>query len=171
MRAAIMMLSLATGSAAFGGSIEPLDRLRWEHRALLVFSPGPADQRAARLDAHLAARDCEVRDRDLVVFRLPLGASGRLDKDVLTHDEVARLREVFEASDGAFIVVLVGKDGGEKLRTVEPPDLDDVFALIDGMPMRRSEMAARDRGCATDAPLTTGDVHQRHRDEDRAWSA
>ena len=44
-------------------------------------------------------------------------------------------------------MLLVGKDGGEKLRTTEVPDLAAVFGLIDGMPMRREEMRERGTSC------------------------
>jgi hypothetical protein len=42
--------------------------------------------------------------------------------------------------------VLIGKDGGEELRTAEP-SLHHIFALIDGMPMRRAEPVQRRRTC------------------------
>ena len=44
-------------------------------------------------------------------------------------------------------MVLVGKDGGAKLRTAEVPDLDALFDLIDGMPMRIAEMRRRGTPC------------------------
>ena len=59
------------------------------------------------------------------------------------------IRSQFRIRGGGFSVVLVGKDGGVKARYAKAPDLDDVFSLIDGMPMRRSEM--RERGLSCDA--------------------
>ena len=46
-----------------------------------------------------------------------------------------------------FSILLIGKDGGEKLRSHEIPDLDTLFALIDGMPMRPREMSANFSDC------------------------
>lgn len=40
----------------------------------------------------------------------------------------------------AFEVRLIGKDGGEKLRSATPVTMTAVFALIDSMPMRQAEM-------------------------------
>jgi hypothetical protein len=40
-----------------------------------------------------------------------------------------------------FTVVLVGKDGGEKMRETSPIALKTLFSTIDEMPMRRAEMA------------------------------
>ena len=38
------------------------------------------------------------------------------------------------------IAILVGKDGGVKLRQNAQVKLNDIFALIDAMPMRQEEM-------------------------------
>lgn len=43
----------------------------------------------------------------------------------------------------AFSVVLIGKDGGEKLRRTTPLAPADLFALVDAMPMRQAEMRER----------------------------
>jgi Domain of unknown function (DUF4174) len=40
----------------------------------------------------------------------------------------------------SFTVILIGKDGGEKYRSARPITSTQLFALIDAMPMRRSEM-------------------------------
>jgi hypothetical protein len=79
------------------------------------------------------------------------GAAFR-DRDLLTLDsfedgptgEVAR-RE-FGIGRGDFAVVLVGKDGGEKLRSTEPLRSRDLLDRIDAMPMRRREMRENDAG-------------------------
>jgi hypothetical protein len=44
-------------------------------------------------------------------------------------------------------VVLIGKDGGEKLRVNNIPDLQTIYAVIDGMPMRGREMSADPGRC------------------------
>ncbi|MCV7348088.1 DUF4174 domain-containing protein [Mycolicibacterium rhodesiae] len=45
------------------------------------------------------------------------------------------------------MVVLIGKDGGEKLRVTDVPDLERIYAVIDGMPMRSNEIRANPRIC------------------------
>jgi len=42
-------------------------------------------------------------------------------------------------------VVLVGKDGGEKLRRGAAVDIDEIFSVIDAMPMRQREMEEKKR--------------------------
>jgi hypothetical protein len=50
------------------------------------------------------------------------------------------LRDAYDVLPHDFRVVLIGKDGGVKLRQDEPILAADLFALIDSMPMRKQEM-------------------------------
>jgi hypothetical protein len=43
----------------------------------------------------------------------------------------------------AFTIILVGKDGGDKLRSTKPLSLQKLYSIIDAMPMRKSEMKRR----------------------------
>ena len=47
-----------------------------------------------------------------------------------------------------FAAILIGKDGGEKYRRYDVPELDGIFALIDGMPMRQDEMSQNPVDCS-----------------------
>ena len=57
-------------------------------------------------------------------------------------DQARRLRTQFGIGPNSFSVVLIGKDGGEKLRVNGVPDLQAIYAVIDGMPMRQRETGA-----------------------------
>ena len=123
-----------------------------------MFSPRLDDERARALDDRLSARTCELAERDLLVGRLPAAGEARLGENVLAPESATRLRREYRIGGGDFTVVLVGKDGGEKLRTAQVPELDSVFALIDGMPMRMAEMRSRGQTCSTGTrPATQGD--------------
>ena len=47
----------------------------------------------------------------------------------------------------SFSAVLIGKDGGEKLRVTDVPDLQAIYAVIDGMSMRARETSANPSRC------------------------
>ena len=70
-----------------------------------------------------------------------------LDGQAIDADESRRLVDQYAIGEDAFSVVLIGKDGGEKLRVNEVPDLRAIYAVIDGMPMRSREMGANPGGC------------------------
>ncbi|WP_019512218.1 MULTISPECIES: DUF4174 domain-containing protein [Mycobacteriaceae] len=44
-------------------------------------------------------------------------------------------------------MLLIGKDGTEKLRADTVPNLQTVYAVIDGMPMRGREMSGNNSEC------------------------
>ena len=81
-----------------------------------------------------------VHDRDVLVFALMEKGQSRLGDAGLDKAAGELLRKRFSVKQGAFTVVLIGKDGGEKLRREEETTLGEIFGLIDTMPMRRMEM-------------------------------
>jgi hypothetical protein len=50
------------------------------------------------------------------------------------------MRHHFKVEPAEFLVILIGKDGGEKLSSRTPVPVDRLKQLIDSMPMRKSEM-------------------------------
>jgi hypothetical protein len=88
-----------------------------DQRVLIVSAPSPADE-AYRTQAALL---------------LPAWA-GLLERDLAIKTRF---------NTPAFSVVLIGKDGGEKLRRSTPLSPDELFALVDAMPMRRAERRER----------------------------
>jgi hypothetical protein len=70
-----------------------------------------------------------------------------LDGQVLDTGAARRLLSEFGIGASSFSVLLIGKDGGEKLRVNGVPDLPAIYAVIDGMPMRSAEMGADPGRC------------------------
>ena len=140
----LLVLALAGHALAAAGY---LARFEWSHRPLLVFAPHRSDPRVEVLLHRLAMRECALRDRDMVVGLIVQEGDSQLDGSRLSPATARAIRQRFAIPEGGFTVVLVGKDGGEKLRDEEMPDLDEIFGLIDGMPMRREEMLAGNRAC------------------------
>ena len=116
-----------------------LDTYRWRARILLLMAADRADPQLADQLGRLRAADAGVRERQLVVLTaLPDGtvheASGA---------EIGHLPQGWRRG-GSFQAMLIGKDGGEKARWTAPVDPQVIFADIDRMPMRRSEMGRQE---------------------------
>jgi hypothetical protein len=109
-----------------------LAAMRWQHRILLVFAQ-ESDPRLAAQRAMLTIMGDEVDDRDLklieVVGPVVRGAA----------DTASALRGRYAVPADRFTALLIGKDGGEKLRSAQPISAERLFTTIDAMPMRRSE--------------------------------
>jgi hypothetical protein len=116
-----------------------LDAWRWRKRVVLVFAPAPDDPRLAAERRALATLTQAADDRDLVAVEI-VG-----DRATPPGVHAVDLRKRLHVGPAAFRVLLIGKDGGVKLdeRTIVGPDR--LAALIDAMPMRQDEMAARRR--------------------------
>ena len=133
--AGCVMSAVATVSSAES----PLAPHHWEDRLLIAFSPTSDDNRL-QSTLELAADNADAfADRDLLVGTV-LEESGSLGERPLSADECEGLRKAFSVPPAEFTVILVGKDGGEKLRLDRPPRAEELFGLIDAMPMRIWEM-------------------------------
>jgi len=87
----------------------------------------------------------DLRSRDvLYVPVVPEGHNqpipgSKLHTGSLSEDELAAVRLHYKVEPAEFLVILIGKDGGEKLNSQTPVPLDQLKQLIDSMPMRKRE--------------------------------
>ena len=149
IRSALTVILLAT-SAALGpvqAAAAELGDYLWERRPLLVFAPTESDPRLVETMRRIEASRCDFVDRDMVLGRIVADGTSTLDGRVIDTDQAQRLLSEFGVGASSFSVVLIGKDGGEKLRVNAIPDLPAIYAVIDGMPMRGSEMSADPDRC------------------------
>ncbi len=107
---------------------------RWKSRLLLVFAPDAGNAQLAGQRHILADARQGARARDLV----PIEIIGDRASDSL---DAAALRRAHHVAPDRFAVILIGKDGGEKLRRSQPIEAGLLFGLIDTMPMRQQEAA------------------------------
>jgi hypothetical protein len=118
----------------------PLESLRWQSRVVVVLAGASDDALLEEQSRLLDVAAAGLQERDIVVVKDAAGA--------VTIDDVAQpgptgLRDAYGAPSSGFQVLLIGKDGGVKLRSGVPVGADELFALIDTMPMRRREMQER----------------------------
>jgi len=102
-----------------------LKHFQWKNRILLLFAPA-GDERLKKQTNLIEASRAGFEERDLITLIIP---------------EQSPLRTHFHIDNKAFTVILVGKDGTEKLRRQSVLDPEKLFRLIDSMPMRRTEGA------------------------------
>ena len=149
---ALFALMISAGAQAQSGL---LDAFQWERRVLLLFADQPADPWAYQQWLDLLADRCDFNNRDLLLLEIyadrPVTVTGvwfggeSVEQAPLDTISNAALRQAYALESG-FGLVLVGKDGGEKRRSLLPDNVNSIFAQIDGMPMRQREM--RDDQCA-----------------------
>ncbi len=132
-----------TAPMATEPALTTLAHLRNTSRPLLVFSPRPSDPQVAGQMAALVDHSKELTDRDVVVIGLPSDAFPQktsLPSAIFVHLEEQEARRRFHVDPARFTVLLLGKDGGEKLRANSPVSWEALRSTIDAMPMRQEEM-------------------------------
>jgi hypothetical protein len=122
-----------------------LDSLRENSRPLLIFSPRATDSRVLRQFELLAGHAGGLHERQVPPILIPAINLSRppacaLDIFTVSSEEAAGVRKRFHVAQNAFTVILLGKDGGEKLRSDYPLSYEKLRETIDAMPMRQDEM-------------------------------
>jgi len=109
-----------------------LETFLWTRRPVVVFADSPNDPRFAQQIELLRKGAPDLIARDVVV---------------LTDTDPAAAGSLREAlRPRGFMLVLIGKDGGVKLRKPFPYDVRELSRTIDKMPMRQREIRERRDG-------------------------
>lgn len=113
----------------FEANAVELADLKWVARPVVVLADTPEDPAFQRQIALLEARKGELAQRDVIVIA---------DTDPDARSELRK-----KLRPRGFMLVLIGKDGGVKLRKPFPWDVRELSRQIDKMPLRQQEI--RDR--------------------------
>ena len=117
-----------------------LTQFQRKNRLLLSFAQDGNHPLFQDLQSQILAQKAEVDDRDLIVFEVPAQGPARMNTNTLDRKEADSIRNHFAIPSDEYSLILVGKDGGIKLKRKDQVDLKEVFELIDSMPMRQNEM-------------------------------
>ena len=120
-----------------------LMQYQWKNRVLVVSAPTEDDKNLGEQQNEMAATPEEFADRDIVLVTLLDNAVSTAGDRELTPGEAAMARTTLGIRPGAFALRLIGKDGSVKLAGETATPMTEIYALIDGMPMRQREK--RDR--------------------------
>jgi Domain of unknown function (DUF4174) len=121
-------------------------------RPLVVFAPTLDNPQLVEQFNQLKTHTAEMKSRDLLYVPIvpeghnqPIPGS-RIPTANLSEDELAATRLRFKVEPAEFLVILIGKDGEEKLKSRTPLSMDQLKPLIDSMPMRKDEMKQDPQG-------------------------
>ncbi|MEL6610061.1 MAG: DUF4174 domain-containing protein [Pseudomonadota bacterium] len=117
---------LADPSQVFEAGDIAIDDFRWLARPIIVFADSPLDPAFQTQMDLLQSRIEDVVERDVILIT---------DTDPGAMSDLRR-----QLRPRGFQLVLIGKDGGVKLRKPFPWDMRELSRTIDKMPMRQREM-------------------------------
>ena len=98
----------------------------WHNRVVIIFSDVPNDPRFVEQLELLESGRADLIERDVIVIT-----------DAMRSDH-SDIRQHFRPR--GFAVLLIGKDGGVKLRKPFPWSAREISRAIDKMPMRQQEL-------------------------------
>ncbi|MEM6901834.1 MAG: DUF4174 domain-containing protein [Pseudomonadota bacterium] len=137
-----LFLAMTTAAQA-----NPLAPFQGDYRPLLIFTRSPEDPSFQQQFIATSDSIDQLYERDMLRIHV-LSAAGQVGLHAkpapqLTADQLPTaeaLQQRFRVGADDFVVILVGKDGGEKARWTSPVAMEEVYALIDRMPMRQREI-------------------------------
>ena len=117
---------LADRTRIFDAAEVDLGEFKWVARPVVVFADAPIQPAFQEQIELLTARQDELVGRDVVII---------VDTDPEARSDIrTKLRP------RGFMLTLIGKDGGVKLRKPFPWDVRELTRSIDKMPMRQQEI-------------------------------
>ncbi|SFE75023.1 DUF4174 domain-containing protein [Thermoflexibacter ruber] len=133
-------LLLCIPMLTFSQSEDILQPYIWKNRLLLVFATSDKTLDYQQQMSIIAKASTGFAERHLIVFSFFENRGISPTHQNLDFHTCKKLYEKFRISKDNFTVVLIGKDGGEKYRKNTILTSEELFAIIDAMPMRKAEM-------------------------------
>lgn len=136
MKRIIFAISLLITSSTSGFAMDSLAELRWNKRILVLFAEATNPKLEQQLGL-LATKAADLSDRDMVVLHVT-STDVKAIYGKVGNADARKLRSEAGVESAEFTAILIGKDGGEKLRSDDVVGDRDLFDLIDSMPMRKA---------------------------------
>ena len=111
----------------------PLKKYLWKNRVVVTFSPSKNNTERNYFINSINKYLCQFNSRNIIHIDYIFNEK---------NQEIEKFESSFEnlsLSTSEFRLILIGKDGGIKLNS-RRISLEEIFSLIDTMPMRQEEM-------------------------------
>lgn len=118
-----------------------LEQHQWVNRVLLIFSDDKKDERLIKQIEVFSEEKQGLAERKLLIYRFSENQfTPEFNK--VWFSSTLKTKKYKRKSEN-FKVVLIGLDGGIKLEQTSLLSTEKLFAVIDGMPMRRREIKTK----------------------------
>jgi hypothetical protein len=128
----MICLTLLAAASLTTADTSSIAAMRWERRVLLISASTGQDAKLEAQRQIVAGWKVAGAERDLTLVEV-VG-----NKVTGATDTPAALRKRYRLSATGFTAILIGKDGGEKLRSARPIPARVLEETIDAMPMRQA---------------------------------
>jgi len=112
---------------------------QWEHRVLLILTDNKDDVTIQNQIKELQTQKSGLAGRKLIIYQVK---KQQYKNGLKPGDwkKSTKLYKTYKSNNAAFEVILIGLDGGIKLRQNHLLSCEELFKTIDVMPMRKAEL-------------------------------
>ena len=118
---------------------QDMDEYQWKNRLVIILTDNMEQEDYLAQLEELKSDSEGMKERKLLVFSTTPNTY-RKGVSESEWEKSEKLYKRYKKSDAPFEVLLIGLDGGIKVRKTAIFKTEDLFAMIDGMPMRQSEI-------------------------------
>ncbi len=119
---------------------------RWQNRLVLILAEDSSNPLFQEQVQVFQDEEEGLQDLRIVVFQALPQRYTRGTQQLPNWISGDQLYESYKSQDSSFEVLLLGLDGGIKLRRHRVVTVDELYELINTMPMRRAELRRRGGG-------------------------
>ena len=120
-------------------SAQNLNEYKWKNRLILIFTQS-SDSKNAEEQLNKLKKDTDgLKERKLKIIHSIPGEYQTVFPEISDWQNSDLYREMKQEKE-KFEIILIGLDGGVKLRQTDHLTLSQLFQTIDSMPMRQAEM-------------------------------
>ncbi len=117
-----------------------MSEYQWNNRLVIVIADDLQQSNYVDQLKEFQKEPAGLAERKLLVFYVrPKKYKKGIESDA-KWQQSKKLYQQYKRADTPFEVILIGLDGGIKTRRTDLFKINDLFAVIDGMPMRRAEI-------------------------------
>ncbi len=117
-----------------------LEEVLWKNRVVISFASKLESSASNTQNKNYERATRQWAERDLLFIEINPDLKVKINGK-LTHEvNASELIKTFPSNPDKYLVVLIGKDGSEKHRSLKAIPNSLLFEIIDAMPMRQIEM-------------------------------
>lgn len=139
----MLLLFVTLIALSMNSQSQDLSSHQWEDRLILILTDDSSNTVYQKQVDELYSDQQGLNDRKLEIYTILSDKFKRDDRENLGWIPSTDLYDEYKQSDEPFEILLIGLDGGIKLRQSEFLANEDLFGRIDQMPMRRNELRNR----------------------------
>jgi len=119
-----------------------LSEFGWEKRIIVLYATDDENESYKTQISRVSESKKDFEDRNLITISIFKNSeNGSINNEPIDKDSTQAIIDRFDLNEEKRnVAILVGYDGGEKERYELPVELENIYALIDTMPIRQMEM-------------------------------